>query len=554
MKKINFLISGLCLCSLLQAQNKDYRSQTYKAYEPTDIVAKRLKTSGYSRFENPTGIFFEKDEQITLRVKNSSNQKVQLRITNFGPEFSDSYYNLKEGVNEISVTKPGLGYISYYTPDYKQAPEIQIDITGGKINGYFDASTDSNKDWQELLQNAQCPTIDLIGKNVHLAYSTEELRKYCPADGLRLISQYDSIIAIQHDLMGLTKYNETPANRMFGRAMWNGFMHADGMGAAFHRNTLQGLADVNKVLKDSWGIAHEFGHVNQTRPEFKWVSTTEVTNNIFSAWTQYLYAPENLRLEHERIDGGEGSGPVVGGRFNAYLNHGVLNGENWLCQKGPDRMKDYENGGDHFVKLCPLWQLQLYYAAAQKGNKDIYADITHLIRNAEKKQMSNGEMQLQFMKLACDVQKENLTPFFEKAGMLKPIDRNLDDYTRGQMTITQEQCDELKQYASRYKKPESPVIYYISGNSVDAYKNKLTIKGSKGKGISENEKGQMIISHEDWKNVVVFETYKGKELVKITMIGTGFKDNTATLVVMPEGSDRIEAVGWNGKRKTVLEI
>lgn len=554
MKKINLLLSGLCVCGLLFAQNKNYRNQTYKAYEPVEDVAKRLRTSGYSRFENPTGIFFQKGEQISLNVNNSKNQKIKLRITNFGPEFSDSYYDLKEGINDITVKKDGLGYISFYTPDYKTTSPIQIEINGGKINGYFDVATDDNSEWQNLLKNAQCATLDIIGKKVHLAYSTEELRQYCPEDGVRLINQYDSIITIQHDLMGLNKYNEAPDNRMFGRAMWGGFMHADGMGAAFHRNTLKGLADVNKVLKDSWGIAHEFGHVNQTRPGFKWVSTTEVTNNVFSAWTQYLYAPENLRLEHEKIDGGEGSGNVNGGRFNAYLNHGVLNGQNWLCQKGPDRMKDYENGGDHFVKLCPLWQLQLYYTAALRGNKDLYADIIHNIRNNQDDNLSNGEMQLEFMKLACDIQKEDLTTFFEKAGMLKPIDRELDDYSRGQMTITQKQCDDLKKYASKYKKPESPVIYYISGNSVDAFKNKLNVKGQKGKGISENEKGQKIISHNDWKNVVVFETYNGKDLVKITMAGTGFKDNSATLVAMPEGANRIEAVSWNGKRKTVLEI
>lgn len=30
---------------------------------------------------------------------------------------------------------------------------------------------------------------------------------------------------------------------------------------------------------------------------------------------------------------------------------------------------------DHFVKLAPLWQLELYFKVAGKGNPDFYPDI-----------------------------------------------------------------------------------------------------------------------------------------------------------------------------------
>lgn len=552
MKKSLFVVA-LCLTgSTLLAVPKNYRIQKYSPYEPVDLVAKRLKTSQYSKFENPTGIYFNEGEEIVVKVGKLKGEEIQLRVFNFGPKTQDSYYKLTEGENRIKIKNSGLGYISYFTTNFKKAKKVEVAIEGGKINGVFNVATDSNEDWKKLLDQTVCPTVDLVGKYVHLAYTVDELKQYCPENGVCLVQQYDSLIQLQHELMGLVKYKERPDNRMFGRSMWNGFMHADGMGAAFNRKTLKGLADVNKVTKDSWGIAHEFGHVNQTRRGLKWVSTTEVTNNIFSAWTQYTFSPEFLRLEHEVTDGGEGSGRVAGGRFNAYLTHGIAKGENWLCQKGPDKMQGYENGGDHFVKLCPLWQLQLYYAAAGKGNKDFYADITHLTRQMDDKGMSNGELQLRFMKNACDVQKEDLTDFFEKAGMLKPIDRDLDDYTRGQLTITQEQCDELKRYASKYKKPKSPVIYYISGNSVAAYKKGLPVTGIKGEGISEHPKGGKVISHDAWKNVTVFECYKNAELLKVTMAGTGYRDNSATRLVLPEGTTRVVAVGWDGERKDVL--
>ena len=41
------------------------------------------------------------------------------------------------------------------------------------------------------------------------------------------------------------------------------------------------------------------------------------------------------------------------------------------------------------------------------------------------------------------------------------------------------------------------------------------------------------------------------ELVRATMVGTDSKDNSSTTVTYPEGSTRIEAVSWDGKRTLV---
>ena len=190
----------------------------------------------------------------------------------------------------------------------------------------------------------------------------------------------------------------------------------------------------------TWCIAHELGHVNQIRPGLKWVSTTEVTNNIYSVWCRFLLEPDYLNLEQERVNDGDDN-HVLGGRFDSYLNYGIVKGEQWLCQRGQDRMKDYENGGDHFVKLCPLWQLQLYYAVAGHGNAwncpDWFADVAQIVRNTDESKLPHGELQLNFMKNVADVVKEDLSDFFVKVGMLKPIDKDMDDYSRAQLTITQ---------------------------------------------------------------------------------------------------------------------
>lgn len=540
------------VATALMAKNFDVpaRRRSYEAYEPVEILAKRLKTSAYSKFENPTGIYFDSGDQAVLNVSGLGKNSAKLRVANFGREGGDQSYPLKDGLNVIPLKNSGLAYVSYYASDFEKAPKLEISVLTGKVNGVFNAPTSTNEDWKRLLAGAFSETIDIVGKQVQLIYPVAELRKSCPERGLELVALYDGIIRDQHEIMGLVKYKRVPKNHILGRVIWKGFMHADGIGAAFINTAMANIADPDKIPSNGWGIAHEFGHVDQTRPGMMWVSTTEVTNNIYSAVSNYRLNPAGMRLEHEKIDGGDGNGNVIGGRFNAYLNSALVAKEQWLCQRGPDKMKGYENGGDHFVKLAPLWQLQLFFAIAGHGPANFYADIYEKVRNTDESRLSNGELQLNFMRNTCDALKLDLTSFFTLVGMLKPIDKDMDDYTRAQLTITQAQCDDLVRYAARYKKPDSPVIFYISANSVDAYKNRAAVQGSADQGVS-GEDGKRTIDHAVWKNVAAFETYRGAELVKIAMTGTGSKDNSSTLVQYPAGSTRIEAVSWDGKRSLV---
>ncbi|MEG1739978.1 MAG: M60 family metallopeptidase [Akkermansia sp.] len=526
------------------------RAGAYEAFEPIEILSKRLKTNTYNRFENPTGIYFDSGEKIAVIMQCSDKEKVELKVHDFGsmPVGNEQSYPLKNGVNVIEIKNSGLGYINYYTEDFAKAPKAFANILGGKVNGVFDSTKSTNEDWKKLLDSAVCEVIDIKGKHVQLVYPIKELKEACPDKGLELINLYDRLINSQHEIMGLVKYKRQPKNRMFGRVIWKGFMHADGIGAAFHNGTMHEIANPDKIPTMAWGLSHEFGHVNQTRPGIMWVSTTEVTNNLYSAWANFKLNPTHMRLEHEVIDGGDGN--MVGGRFNAFLNSAIVNGEQWLCQRGPDKMQGYEQGGDHFVKLTPLWQLQLYFMEAKKGNPDFLADIFEKIRKESQEDKTNGELQLEFMKNVCDATKQDLSDFFVKTGMLKPIDKDMDDYKRAQLTITEKQCKDLISYAKRYKKPLSPVIYYLSVNSLNAYKKQLPVTGTLNQGIS-GEGNKRKISHSVWKNVAVFETYQGDKLVKVTMVGTDSPDNTSTTVIYPEGSTSIKAVSWDGKRTPV---
>jgi hypothetical protein len=548
----NPFVQNMAAYMLAGKYGSEYRIQNYEPYREVSDLARELKTSTYNQFENPTGIFFEQDEEIVVFVGNTNNEKISLRVRDFGSGGNDNSYPLREGLNILTMKGKGNGYISYYTPNYIVAENINIHIASGKVNGYFDVQKHSNEDGKRLLDYAVSEIMDIRGNRVQLAYSVNALSSNSYNKIKDLVELYDSIVSMQHSIMGLTKYNRVPKNRMFGRVSWSGYMFADGIGAGFNENTMNTVANPTVIPNSNWGIAHEFGHVNQTRPGMMWVGTTEVTNNIFSAWTQYQFTPQNLRLEHENIGG------TIGGRFNAYLNNAIINKQEWGLQAGPDAQygADASNvwGGDHFVKLAPLWQLQLFFHVAGQNNEwhrpYFWADIFEKVRNTNEGNLSHGQLQMNFVKNVCDAVSYDLTDFFILAGFLTPVDKIFGDYTNARKTITQSMVDETISYARKYPKPPTGFIHYISGNSLNAYKLKLPVFGEYNAGISGTN--SKTISGDVWKNVTVFETYKDEVLTYITMTGTGSSDSKQTIVPYPTGSTRIEAVGWDGTRNLVF--
>lgn len=530
----------------------EYRVQNYEPYREVADLAKELKMSSYSQFENITGIHFSKDEEVVVFVGKTSGEKISLRVRDFGSTGDDNSYPLHEGINLLSMKGKGNGYISYYTPNYQSAGNIKVHIASGKVNGYFDLNRHNNSDGSKILDNAVSEILDIRGNRTQLAFTVKALRSYSYSRVKDLIEMYDSIISMEQTILGLKKFGRLPKNRMFGRVVWDGYMFADGLGAGFNENTMSSVANPEKIPQNNWGIAHEFGHVNQVRPGMKWVGTTECTNNIYSAWVQYVFSPDNLRLEHENVGGS------IGGRYNSYFNSAFIEKQEWGIQAGPDKAYGADAsgvwGGDHFVKLVPLWQLQLYFHVAGENNNwhrpYFWADIFEKVRLTDEKNMSDGLLQINFIKNACDALRYDLSDFFIQIGMLKAVDKVFDDYTKARKTITQSMVDEAISYAGKYPKPESPCIHYICGNNLNAYKYKRKVTGVFNSGVTGEFTKQ--VDHGVWKDVVAFETYSGNTLIKVTMTGSGSATNSFTNVPYPSNSTRIEAVSWDGTRVLVF--
>ena len=547
----NAFIQNIAAYLLAGVYDKEFRVQAYEPYRPLDELSADLKINAYSQFENPTGMYFEAGQDVVVFVDEGAPDNLSLRVKDFGKSLENNQYVLQSGANVIKMKGKGCGYICYYDSNYETAAPIKVHIASGEVTGYFDINKHDEEYGKKLLDNAKSEVFDIVGKRTQLAYPVAALKENCYGKLHELISLYDEIITLQHQIMGLDKYDRVPKNHILGRVIWDGFMHADGYGAAFHNSTMSGVANPDNLRNSNWGVAHEFGHVNQVRPGMLWVGSTECTNNIYSVMTQYKYTPDVNRLEEMK-----GAG-IFGNTYTGYFNSAFIHEHEWGLQVTEDVPYQIGTngrwGGNLFIQLIPFWQVMLYYEIAGEGNTwhvpFVYADVFEKVRNTDESALSQGQLQINYTKNICDATQTDLSDFLIKTGYLRPVDKFFGDYSSKQKTITQEMVDEAIAYASQYSKPETDYIHYISMYSVNAYKNKLDVVGTFNTGVTGTT--TKTIDASKWKNVTAFETYKNDELVKITMVYTGSADKTCTLVSYPEESTRIEAVAYDGTKTLV---
>lgn len=557
---------ALAQCIYNSSFDTENRVRTYHAYESIDHLRQRLKVSSYDQYENPTGIVFDKDLHAIVAAKGIGEQQVYLKVHNWAnePSQADHIYLLRDGINSIMMKDTGLAYISFYVDTPETAQPITLNIINGRINGYFNPDTDNAGDWVKLMTNQAYPKLDILGKYVHLVYDKLALRNNSPFDGHHLIEVYDTIVNWQKIQMGLYKYNYEYNNHILAICETGGGYYAGGEGAHFDLTWgPEAITNPNKL--GLWGIAHEFGHVNQIRPGLNWIGTTEVTNNIYSLWADYHQNKENklyTRLEEERFTNGDATQNWSINRFNICLDSTYVNGK---------ALQDVSNDYP-FKVLVPFWQLELYYQLAgacrnapiltYETNPPVqgidyahwYGYVAQQARTLSTYDMTNGEHLINFVKFTCEAVQEDLSDFFIKTGFLRPIDKDIDDYGIGRLTITQDQIDQLIQYIKSHfpNKPVSPVIHYISALTKDIYLYRRELSGETGEGVTlvtDEVSPYLLIDHSVWQNPVAFETYDSTGTLKhVTLSGTGDITHKTTSVLYREGDYQVYAVGFDGKK------
>lgn len=571
---------------------KKFRVGEYEAYLTTSTLRNRLKTSSqYNNYENPTGVYLKPGQSCIVMASGIGTYPVGLTIKNWVKNENSSSYSLRNGLNYITATTEGNVFVHYYTDDYEIAPNVKLHFINAPVQGYWDQETMTNSDWKELLKGrSQKDSTILITRSRHAqtAYPVYIWLQNCPTDIDSTMTLYQQVQWAERDIMGLERYGRQVKNRQLFYGTTYGFMAAGGDGSYCHVGSLHGITKPDASSFDFWGVGHEWGHNNQIVPGFKWTGCGETTNNIYASWAQLHFTGKrySLRLEDEVSGIDEYSG-MRGGRMQTYFEEGIRKGNPWQLQDGPDyhgevptpvsvtgQDADGKNTGtinttwrhyDHFVKLIPFWQLNLLGTLAGKC-PDIIPMVIETIRSDENygtKYNTNGKQQVNWMKIACDSAKIDLLPFFEKAGMLRPIHAYVDDYTKGWNIINEQMINDLKAYVKEKGYPAfTEEINYINAHNFNIYRDelKLEVPATLGTGCTYSN-GKVTVQHSEVKNAVAFETYnKAGELLRITMYGLGSNDaHSYTQVLYPGNSEEelasayIMAVGYDGTRTKIYE-
>ena len=563
---------------------KKFRVAEYEPYRTVASLQRELKTSApYNKWENPTGIYLKEGENCVVAVSGIGEDPVGLKIKNWVTNQNESSYSLVNGLNNITATSEGNVFVDYYTDNYKTAGNVTLHFINAPVRGYWDQQTMDNEDWTEMLGKLESDNSVIVVRSEHaqLAYPVSAWKSYCPEDVDCLMTLYQQVQWAQRDMMGLEKYGREAKNRQLFYATNGGFMAAGEDGAYCNVGSLKSIMTPDSKVFDFWGVGHEWGHNNQI-DGFHWSGCGETTNNIYASWGQIRFTgnPSYLRLEDE-VTGIDEYAGMRGGRMQTYFEEGLRKGVQWQLQDGPDYHgatpdkktvtgQDYNGNNtgqvtttsrnyDHFVKLSPFWQLNLWGTLADKC-PDIIPMVIESIRTTENYTSiynTNGKQQINWMKLACDNAQIDLLPFFEKAGMLKPINAYIEDYGAGWNKINEEMIANLKSYVASKRYPAfNEEINYINGHNYHIYRDnqKLSVPGTLGEGC-EQLVGKVKVDHNMVKNAVAFETFNSAgELIRITMYGLGSDDaHSYTQVLYPGGAAYIMAVGYDGTRERIYE-
>lgn len=464
---------------------REFRIADYKAYPHPSAQAKENKTSTYSLLDNPTGISVGADENLVVMADLKGLPSATIRVQNLDKPGDDGFggeeYTVHDGINIIPIKEKGLIYVMYHPNDYQTAPDITLHFASGDVNGYYDSQNPAHEGrWKDLIDNAVDKHFDVVGQYAHLTFPTFQFRNNTK-DGKALIEWYDRLVYREQEMLGLVKYDRMFKNRAYFHVIYKSYMYATSYRTAYVNNTIDKLTDETLLDANCWGPAHELGHVNQTRPGFKWQGMAEVSNNLMAMYIQTSVCGEPSRLEK---------------------NSSYTRGLNDMM------VKPLAHGDetDAFLKLVPLWQLELYYGNAlgrtpmqQEDHGGFYPDVYEWIRTHEDLPTA-GAQQLEFVYICCEAAKANLLDFFGKWGFLSPIDREINDYGTARLTIKDKDIDALRARVDALGYPEPDVaLEYISDRTMKYYQNPASVSTGTAS-IAEN-----VLVLSGWQNVVAVE-------------------------------------------------
>ena len=294
---------------------KVFRIGTYKPMGSPDRW-KNITKVGYAFSPNsdPTAIAVKANDIITVYVSNiPAGGAVSLRNVQRYSGTGDGY-SLHNGFNVIKVQAEGLLFMDYEVDNTTNGaapftalnsyPEITVHIEGGKVNGSFSLLRgDTNEDWAIMKEKLfkEYDFLQLRSNKQIFNMDASSVIAACPEKMVELLGQWDIIVNMEHDLMGLADFDGYFNNPLMAVSLdptSSSHMYATNFGTYYNENTLSGVMNYENMFGGSnlWGPAHEIGHINQAM--INMIGQSEVSNNLFSNVATFLNGHLTSRAEY----------------------------------------------------------------------------------------------------------------------------------------------------------------------------------------------------------------------------------------------------------------
>ncbi|MCH5330569.1 MAG: M60 family metallopeptidase, partial [Alistipes sp.] len=485
---------------------REFRIGNYEAYSDVEVMYLKYRTRRYSQHDNPTGIYAVPGQKLLVCVDHiPAGHKVSLGIAGengdgYSARFNgfDTKVELMPGLNEITPASAGMCYVINTASNLTSSSEsVKVHILPGcgTVEGYFDMRYHTDEDYVRLINNTTAKYFVAKGKNMIFNMHTSVLRQYAPTGILSGLSSWDNILGWQFELMGIGRQVDDNGtwdswDRMVDETGFNNHMMAISnnnptsyMDASDYRINFNSSSAIPKIISreqllkaedNTWGPAHEAGHVNQRA--ILWKSNAESSNNLFSNFAIYKFGKYGSR--------GSALSEIAGC---------FADGQSWVEMGDATHMNESTE-----IHMRMNWQLWNYFHRCG-FDPQFWPRLFYLLRtkyilpnemaSAYGLTENNGLCQMMFAEAVCEAAQMDFTDFFEVWGFLRPVDITYEQYGKARYNVTEAMVADLREKMSKYSE-KAPAIQYIEDrdrkNGVlyselgyyTTYQNRLTVSGT----------------------------------------------------------------------------
>ena len=454
---------------------KEFRIHEYEPYSSSEQMFTKMRTRRYTQHDNPTGIFVQGGQTLLICIDDiPAGQTVSLGVANengdgYAAQFAGFNFRteLMKGFNEVTVPSDGMCFIINTASELTSASKsVKVHILPGcgRVDGYFDIARHSDADYVRMLNATGWKYFIAKGQNMIFMMHTSTLRGYAPTGIISGLSAWDDILGWQFELMGIGYQTaDGKWDRMIDRTHFNNHMVAISntnptsyMDASDYRINFNASSGIPKIISrelllaaedNTWGPAHEAGHVNQRA--IMWKSNAESSNNLFSNYAIYKFGKYGSR-----------------GATIKEIADCCARGESWVEMGDATHMNESTE-----IHMRMQWQLWNYFHRCGVDS-EFWPRLFELCRT--KYILPNGEpsgaadhglCQMMFAKAVCEAAQMDFTRFFEAWGFLKPVDITYEQYGSARYRVTDAMIADLRANMASYP-TKAPAVEFIEDRDV----------------------------------------------------------------------------------------